>query len=220
MGMLVRAAPWVNQEFTEEFTTLDDQNKWFYATTDGVLPWIYIDQLVAGDVNAVNTFLLKNFSYVLLNNYRLRTDKFSFGFTVGDQNGTKSTLETRLIVMRNSLAPNTSPPKNRATYLDICTSAGYFRSTNTAGTQTSTTLASVSGAVNIAWEVRVNGASWAIYRNGVLNSTRTDPNGAVPFRDGDFCVGIGLSSDRASNGTKNWSPRVQRWWFKETGAPS
>lgn len=218
MGMLVRAAPWVNQEFTEEFTTLDDQDKWFYATTDGVLPWIYIDQLVAGDVNAGT---LKNFAYVLLRNYQLRTDKFSFGFTTGYQNGTGTlNLETRLIVMRNSLAPNTAPPKNRATYLDIARTAGYFRSTNTAGVQTSATLSSVTNVTNIAWEVRVNGASWAIYRNGVLNSTRTDPNGAVPFTSGDFYVGIGLSSNRSWGGVKDWSPRVQRWWFKETGAPS
>lgn len=189
---------------------------WDRFGSRGVLPFQALNQLVSGDVATNNQ---RNYGYCYRKDYNLRTGKFTIGFQVGDT--VNSGLETRLYVGRRMTAQSANqPPTVRATYLDVTSGTSYFRSTNDSGTQTSATLTSGTSPVNTQWEVQVDGASWAIYRNRVLNSTRTDPNGAMPYAGGDIAVGICICSDRNGVGTRGWGSRVNRWYFQETGLPS
>lgn len=208
---------WTNQTFIDEFNDggpssgSNIDNYWDRFGSRGIVPFQALNQLVAGDVQTNNN---RNYGYAYYKGYTLRTNTFTIGFQVGDI--VNSSLETRLYVGRKMPAQSSNqPPTVRATYLDVTSGTSYFRSTNASGTQTSVTLTSGTSPVNTQWEVRVNGAQWSIYKNGVLNSTRTDPNGAMPL-DGTVYVGIAICSDRNTFGTRNWGSRVNRWYFMET----
>lgn len=186
---------------------------WDVFGTQGTNCFQALNQLVAGDVASNNT---RNYGYCYRSSYILRRSAFTIGFQIGDT--VNSGLETRLYVGRRMTAQSSAqPPTVRATYLDVVSGNAYFRSTNDAGSQTSTTLSGGSTPAGTAWECRVNGATWEIYKNGALNSTRTDPNGALPL-GGDVSVGVAICSDRNLFGSRGWGSRVQRWYFTEGGA--
>lgn len=187
---------------------------WELFGSQGTLPFQALNQLVAGDVANNNT---RNYGYAYLSSYILRRRLFTIGFQVGD--AVNSGLETRLYVGRKMTAQSSNqPPTVRATYLDVVSGNSYFRSTNAAGSQTSTTLgAPNSSPAGTQWECRVDGASWSIYRDGALNSVRVDPNGAHAL-DADVVVGVAICSDRNALGTRGWGSRVQRWYFNEGAA--
>jgi hypothetical protein len=183
---------------------------WDVFGSQGVNCFQALNQLVAGDVQSNNT---RNYGYCYWNGYILRRSSFTIGMQIGDS--VNSGLETRLYVGRKMTAQSSAqPPTVRATYLDVVSGNAYFRSTNAAGSQTSTTLSGGSSPVGTIWECRVNGASWDIYRNGVFNSTRTDPNGAHEL-GADVAVGVAICSDRNVIGTRGWGSRVQRWYYSE-----
>ena len=179
----------------------------------GVNSFQALNQVVAGDVNTNN---VRNYGYLYSKAAGpLRTNSFTIGFQIGD--AVNSGLETRLYVGRKMTSESSNqPPTVRATYLDCTSGNSYFRSTNASGTQTSATLTSGASPVNTQWEIRITGNSWAIYKNGVLNSTRIDPNGAMPL-DGSVYVGFAICSDRNAFGTRGWGSRVNRWYFMENG---
>ncbi len=186
---------------------------WDLFGSQGTLPFQALNQLVAGDVANNNT---RNYGYAYWNSYILRRRQFTIGFQIGD--AVNSGLETRLYVGRKMTAQSSNqPPTVRATYLDVVSGNAYFRSTNAAGSQTSTTLSSGSTPVNTIWECQVDGATWNLYKNGSLNSTRTDPNGAHEL-GGDIAIGVAICSDRNALGTRGWGSRIQRWWFSEGAA--
>lgn len=186
---------------------------WDLFGSQGVVPFQALNQLVAGDVQSNNT---RNYGYAYLGPYILRRQQFTIGFQIGD--AVNSGLETRLYVGRRMSAQSSAqPPTVRATYLDVVSGNAYFRSTNAAGSQTSTTLSGGSSPAGTSWECRVNGATWEIWKNGALNSTRTDPNGAHEL-GGDVSVGVAICSDRNALGTRGWGSRVQRWYFAEGAA--
>lgn len=186
---------------------------WELFGSRGTLPFQALNQLVAGDVASNN---VRNYGYAYLSSYILRRSRFTIGFQIGDT--VNSGLETRLYVGRKMTAESSNqPPTVRATYLDVVSGNAYFRSTNDAGSQTSTTLSGGSTPVNTIWECQIDGATWSIYKNGALNSTRVDPNGAHVL-GGDVTVGVCICSDRNALGTRGWGSRVQRWYFAEGAA--
>ncbi len=185
---------------------------WTLFGSQGTDVFQALNQLVAGDVASNNT---RNYGYAYLSSYVLRRRQFTIGFQIGD--AVNSGLETRLYVGRRMTAQSSAqPPTVRATYLDVVSGNSYFRSTNAAGSQSSTTLGA-SSPVNTIWECRVDGATWSIYRNGALDSTRVDPNGAHDL-GADVTVGVAICSDRNVLGTRGWGSRVQRWYFAEGAA--
>lgn len=187
--------------------------QWELFGSQGTNVFQALDQVVSGDVPNLNT---RNYGYAYLSSFILRRNAFTIGFQIGDSVNTG--LETRLYVGRRMTAQSSAqPPTVRATYLDVVSGNAYFRSTNAAGSQTSTTLSSASSPQGTQWECRVDGATWSIYRNGALNSTRTDPNGALPL-GADVTVGFAICSDRNAIGSRGWGSRVQRFYFDEGAA--
>ena len=188
-------------------------NLWDVFGSRGIVPFQALNQVVAGDVQSNNQ---RNYGYAYNRAYALRRQRFTIGFQIGDS--VNSGLETRLYVGRRMDAQSSNqPPTVRATYLDVTSGTSYFRSTNDTGSETSATLSGGSSPVGTQWECRIDGATWEIYRNGALNSTRTDPNGAFPL-DGSISVGFAICSDRNLFGTRGWGSRVQRWYLIEGDA--
>jgi len=187
-------------------------NNWELFGSQGTNVFQGLNQLLPGDVASNNT---RNYGYAYLRGYVLQTSKFTIGLQIGD--AVNSGLETRLYVGRKMTAQSSAqPPTVRATYLDCVSGNAYFRSTNAAGSQTSATLSGGASPIGTQWECRIDGATWEIYKNGALNSTRTDPNGAHSL-NGDTTVGVAICSDRNVIGTRGWGSRVQRWYLIEDG---